>query len=105
VVPTVKKKEEARNKSNSFGILLSVVLWREEQKQCRETSQIPKNPRIRNHQFNIFNILPKTERQNSNMYWLATRNAVVSLPKWRSFALLLRAPFKCSSLGLSPPPL
>ncbi|KAL9353065.1 hypothetical protein Peur_055745 [Populus x canadensis] len=39
------------------------------------------------------------------MYWLATRNAVVSLPKWRSFALLLRAPFKCSSLGLSPPPL
>ncbi|KAG6757295.1 hypothetical protein POTOM_037603 [Populus tomentosa] len=39
------------------------------------------------------------------MYWLATRNAVVSLPKWRSFALLLSAPFKCSSLGLSPPPL
>ncbi|KAF9673618.1 hypothetical protein SADUNF_Sadunf10G0042800 [Salix dunnii] len=39
------------------------------------------------------------------MYWLATRNAVVSLPKWRSFTLLLRSPFKCSSLSPSPPPL
>ncbi|XP_031398949.1 DNA mismatch repair protein MSH1, mitochondrial isoform X2 [Punica granatum] len=26
------------------------------------------------------------------MYWLATRGAVVSLPKWRSMALLLRSP-------------
>ncbi|KAJ6721679.1 DNA MISMATCH REPAIR PROTEIN MSH1 MITOCHONDRIAL [Salix viminalis] len=39
------------------------------------------------------------------MYWLATRNAVVSLPKLRSFTLLLRSPFKCSSLSPSPPPL
>ncbi|CAK7327326.1 unnamed protein product [Dovyalis caffra] len=36
----------------------------------------------------------------------ATRNAVVSLPKWRYFALLLRPPsFTFSSLSPSPPPL
>ncbi|KAF3946324.1 hypothetical protein CMV_027398, partial [Castanea mollissima] len=26
------------------------------------------------------------------MYWLATRNAVVSFPRWRSLSLLLRSP-------------
>ncbi|OMP03154.1 GIY-YIG nuclease superfamily [Corchorus capsularis] len=37
------------------------------------------------------------------MYWLATRNAVVSIPRWRSLALLLRSPLpKYTSFNLSP---
>ncbi|WRX19890.1 GIY-YIG endonuclease - like 3 [Theobroma cacao] len=36
------------------------------------------------------------------MYWLATRNAVVSIPRWRSLALLLRSPLnKYASLNPS----
>ncbi|XP_010023817.2 DNA mismatch repair protein MSH1, mitochondrial isoform X2 [Eucalyptus grandis] len=40
------------------------------------------------------------------MCWLATRNAVVSLPKWRSLSLLLRPPLPLSrhcSVGAPPP--
>lgn len=37
------------------------------------------------------------------MYWLATRNAVVSIPRWRSLALLLRSPLnKYASFNPSP---
>ncbi|XVE65752.1 hypothetical protein DITRI_Ditri08aG0024600 [Diplodiscus trichospermus] len=37
------------------------------------------------------------------MYWLATRNVAVSIPRWRSLALLLRCPLhKCASFNPSP---
>ncbi|KAG4185448.1 hypothetical protein ERO13_A09G230900v2 [Gossypium hirsutum] len=37
------------------------------------------------------------------MYWLATRNAVISIPRWRSLALLLRSPLnKHASYNPSP---
>ncbi|GLU08249.1 hypothetical protein SLE2022_251730 [Rubroshorea leprosula] len=39
------------------------------------------------------------------MYWLATRNVVVSIPKWRSLAFLLRHPRRnFASFGSSPLP-
>ncbi|XP_048234731.1 DNA mismatch repair protein MSH1, mitochondrial isoform X2 [Ricinus communis] len=39
------------------------------------------------------------------MYWLATRNAVVSLPKWRSFTLFLRSPAATKFISFSRSPL
>ncbi|KAA8548888.1 hypothetical protein F0562_000572 [Nyssa sinensis] len=37
------------------------------------------------------------------MYWLTAKNVVVSVPRWRSLALLLRFPVNRRSLTLSPP--
>ncbi|KAJ0234681.1 DNA mismatch repair protein MSH1 [Hirschfeldia incana] len=39
------------------------------------------------------------------MHWIATRNAVVSLPRWRSFAFLFRSPFRTHSSLFTPSPL
>ncbi|CAH2052764.1 unnamed protein product [Thlaspi arvense] len=38
------------------------------------------------------------------MHWIATRNAVVSFPRWRSFAFLFRSPFRTYT-SLKPSPL